>query len=62
MEYDFVRAIALVMIIEGVMPFLNPGGFKRNMLRLLQVPNVNLRVCGLLLMLAGLGVLYGSRA
>lgn len=62
METDFIRALALLMIFEGVMPFLSPNGFKKNMLRMLQVPNNNLRIFGLVFMLLGLALLYWAKS
>lgn len=62
MEYDFLRAVALLMVFEGVMPFLSPNSFKRNMLKMLQVPNQNLRIFGLVFMMLGLGLLYWTRS
>jgi|GEM_PF-3016398 uncharacterized protein YjeT (DUF2065 family) len=44
------------------MPFLSPNSFKRNMLKMLQVPNQSLRIFGLVFMLLGLGLLYWSRS
>ena len=44
------------------MPFLSPNGFKKNMLRMLQVPNQTMRVFGLVFMLMGLGLLYWTRS
>ena len=62
MEYDFLRAVALLMVFEGIMPFLSPNSFKRNMLKMLQVPNQNLRIFGLVFMLLGLGLLQWTRS
>nr|MBV6628492.1 DUF2065 domain-containing protein [Oceanococcus sp. HetDA_MAG_MS8] len=55
MTEAFLQAVALAMVIEGMGPFLLPGRWRRMMLRLLQLPENNLRVFGALTM--GMGVL-----
>lgn len=57
MWQDLLAALALVLVIEGILPFLNPGRF-RDMLRLLeQVDDAVIRRIGFISMLAGLGLL-----
>ena len=57
MWQDLLAALALVLVIEGILPFLNPGRF-RDMLRLLeQVDDSVIRRIGFISMLAGLGLL-----
>lgn len=51
-------ALALMLIIEGVMPFLNPAHFRENLLRICQLDNKQLRVVGFFSMLLGLLLLY----
>lgn len=58
MWQDLWTALALVLVIEGILPFVNPGGF-RNMLRLVgEMDDRTLRNSGLFTMLAGLVLLY----
>jgi uncharacterized protein YjeT (DUF2065 family) len=58
MWQDLWTALALVLVIEGILPFVNPRGF-RNMLRLAaDTDDRTLRNSGLFTMLAGLVVLY----
>jgi hypothetical protein len=59
---DFLSAIALVMVIEGLPPFANPRGTKRTMSLLAQLPDDRLRLAGLVSMLAGLVVLWFVRS
>ncbi len=55
---DLWAAFALMLILEGILPFLNPGRF-RNMLRMLdEMDDALVRRIGLVSMLAGLGLLY----
>jgi len=58
---DFGAALALLLVFEGLIPFLSPGGFKRSMAQIEQVPNRQLRILGLVSMLTGLGLLYWVR-
>ena len=55
---DFLSAIALVLVIEGILPFLSPGGYRRAVLSMVQMHDKNLRTAGLISMLAGLFLLY----
>jgi len=53
-----LAALALMLVFEGILPFLNPGRF-RNMLRMLNEMDDRLvRRIGLVSMIAGLGLLY----
>jgi uncharacterized protein len=58
---DLWAAVALVMIMEGVMPFLNPSFSRQTMLKLSEMDDGSLRIIGLVSMLAGLGLLYWVR-
>jgi uncharacterized protein YjeT (DUF2065 family) len=58
MWQDLWAALALMLVIEGILPFANPRGF-RNMLRLVdEMDDKALRSAGLFTMLAGLLLLY----
>ena len=61
MWQDFLAASALVLVFEGVMPFLSPPRYRATMARLLAMSDGALRVAGLLSMIAGLLVLYSVR-
>jgi uncharacterized protein YjeT (DUF2065 family) len=58
---DLWAAFALYLVLEGIMPFLNPGGLKRTMLQLTQLDDRSLRIVGLLSMMAGALLLYFVR-
>jgi len=58
---DFVRAIALVMVIEGMLPFLTPEGWRQAMLQAARLSNKALRSVGLVSMLIGVIILYLAR-
>jgi len=51
-------ALALVLIIEGILPFLIPNQWRRSIFILAQQPSHRLRVLGLVMMLAGVVLLY----
>jgi uncharacterized protein YjeT (DUF2065 family) len=51
---DLWAAFALYLVLEGVMPFLNPSAMKRMLAQLSQFDERTLRVGGLLSMIAGI--------
>jgi uncharacterized protein YjeT (DUF2065 family) len=58
MWHDFLVALAMLMILEGIYPFLSPGGM-RNMMRLVaEMDDRSLRMAGLVSMLLGIVTLY----
>ncbi|MEM7401040.1 MAG: DUF2065 domain-containing protein [Pseudomonadota bacterium] len=58
---ELLVAIALVLVIEGVIPFLAPEKFRRALAQLVQMPDQVLRVIGLASMTVGIIVLYVLR-
>jgi len=56
--HDLLTALALVMILEGLAPFISPQGYKNTMQQLLGMANSSLRYLGLGLMLAGVAALF----
>lgn len=58
---DLWAAFALYLVIEGLMPFANPGGMRRALLQLSQLDERTLRIAGLLSMIAGAVLLYVVR-
>ena len=51
-------ALALLLVIEGVLPFLNPAGLRRTLAAVGQLDDRTLRVIGLTSMLAGVMLSY----
>ena len=51
---ELARALALVMVLEGLLPFLAPARWRQMMLSVMQLESRHIRVIGLLSMLAGL--------
>jgi len=58
---DLWAACALYLVLEGLMPFANPGGMKRALAQLSQLDDRTLRIAGLLSMVAGAVLLYFVR-
>ncbi len=54
-------AFALYLVLEGILPFLNPGAAQRLMARLAQTETQQLRWGGLISMVAGLALLWMVR-
>jgi hypothetical protein len=55
---DLWAAFALYLVLEGLMPFLNPGGMKRTLLQLANLEERTLRIAGLVSMISGAVLLY----
>jgi uncharacterized protein len=59
---DLLAALAIVCILEGVMPFINPPGMKRLLAKLAALEERQLRLGGLFSMLIGLAILFLVRS
>ncbi len=55
---DLGTALCLVLVIEGIVPFLSPRRWRRMALTMAQVDDTTLRLVGLGSMLAGTLLLY----
>lgn len=55
---DLFRALALVLIIEGLLPFVSPRTMRRTMEATVQLDDKMLRTTGFVSMLAGVILLY----
>jgi uncharacterized protein YjeT (DUF2065 family) len=58
---DLWAALALMLIIEGIVPFLNPEALRRMLATVAQMDDRSVRTAGLISMLAGLALLYWIR-
>jgi uncharacterized protein YjeT (DUF2065 family) len=54
----FWAALALVLVIEGLFPFISPGGWRRTFQKLLALEDGQLRFFGLCSILIGLVLLW----
>lgn len=55
---DIGKAVCLMLVIEGMLPFLYPGRWRRLLAVLAQVSDRQLRVMGLISMLIGTSLLF----
>ncbi|BCD96639.1 DUF2065 domain-containing protein [Marinagarivorans cellulosilyticus] len=53
-----LQAICLVLILEGIVPFLYPGRWRALVVKLATVNDRELRIVGLVSMLLGAGLLF----
>jgi uncharacterized protein YjeT (DUF2065 family) len=58
MWHELLIALSLLLVIEGIWPFLNPEGMRRAMLMIADQDNRSLRIMGLVSMVAGVLLLY----
>ncbi len=56
--HDFAAAFALFLVIEGILPFVNPQGLRGALRKIGELTDQQLRVAGLTSMLLGLLLLY----
>ncbi len=58
MWHEFLVALALLLILEGIMPFLSPQGLRRTLTMISQLSDNMLRFAGLSAMVLGCLLLY----
>ena len=58
MWQDFAVALCLVLVIEGILPFLYPRRWREMVMMLSEVNDKTMRMVGLMSMLLGTGLLY----
>jgi uncharacterized protein YjeT (DUF2065 family) len=54
----FWLAMALVLVIEGFMPFMSPATWRKTFLQILQLSDGQLRFFGLISLLSGLALIW----
>lgn len=55
---DLGTALALYLVLEGMLPFLSPAAAQRLFLALARSPGLQIRIVGLASMLAGVTLLF----
>jgi len=55
---DLWVAMALMLVLEGMVPFLSPDTLRRMLVTLMQMDNRSMRIAGLISMVAGVALLY----
>ena len=58
MWHDVGIALCLVLVIEGILPFLYPRRWREMVMMLSEIDDRTMRVAGLASMLLGTGLLY----
>jgi hypothetical protein len=51
-------AMALMLVLEGIVPFLSPDTLRRMLVTVIQMDNRSMHIAGLISMLAGVALLY----
>lgn len=52
---------AFYLILEGLLPFFNPGGFRRYLIQVLEMNEKQLRSMGAVMMVLGLALLFAVK-
>ncbi|RLA00134.1 MAG: DUF2065 domain-containing protein [Gammaproteobacteria bacterium] len=55
---DFLTALALLLIFEGLLPFATPDRWKEMLRSIVEVESPKVRIYGLMSMISGLMLLY----
>jgi uncharacterized protein YjeT (DUF2065 family) len=58
MWHDLWVAMALLLVLEGIWPFLSPDSMRKMLLVLIQQDSRSLRISGLISMISGVVLLY----
>jgi uncharacterized protein YjeT (DUF2065 family) len=59
---DLLAAVAILLVLEGLLPFVSPSGTRRVFQQLAQMLDRELRVAGLVSIAAGLVLLFLVRS
>jgi len=59
---EILTALALVLVLEGILPFVGPGRYKQLVAQIVLLSDNQLRTAGLMAMIAGLVLLFLVRS
>ena len=59
---EILTAVALLLVIEGMLPFIRPGRYKQLVAQIVQLSDNQLRIFGLAAMIVGLTLLFIIRS
>ena len=59
---EILTAVALVLVLEGMLPFVGPGRYKQLVAQIVRLSDNQLRTFGLSMMIAGLLLLFFVRS
>ena len=62
MATTLLMAFALMLVVEGLLPFLAPNAWRETFRRLMQLNDGQIRFIGLTSMVLGLALLYFARS
>ena len=55
---EILTALALVLVIEGLLPFASPGRYRQMVAQIVLLSDNHIRTVGLVVIVIGLGLLY----
>ncbi len=58
---EILTALALVLVIEGLLPFASPGRYRQMVAEIVRLSDNHIRIVGLIVILVGLALLYVVR-
>lgn len=59
---EILTAVALVLVIEGILPFTGPGRYRQLVAQIVRLSDNQLRIFGLTAMIAGIVLLFIVRS
>jgi len=59
---EILTALALVLVIEGILPFVGPGRYRQLVAQIVRLSDNQLRTFGLAAMIAGVVLLFFVRS
>ena len=59
---EILTACALLLVLEGILPFVGPGRYKQLVAQIVRLSDNQLRAAGLTAMIAGLVLLFFVRS
>lgn len=59
---EILTALALVLVIEGILPFVGPGRYRQMVAQIVRLSDNQLRTFGLAAMIAGIVLLFVVRS
>lgn len=58
---EILTAVALVLVIEGLLPFASPGRYRQMVAEIVRLNDNHIRTVGLVIIVIGLAMLYVVR-
>ena len=59
---EILTALALVLVIEGLLPFASPGRYRQMVAEVVRLRDNQIRIVGLVIIFVGLALLYLVRS